>query len=187
MPQTLQAQSNETPDTTQPLTQAVTGNSNTGHSSTTAFVTIGSEESSSQMKTCRWFNYSPMQAANVVISFNWSLSGSLTLTAAAPDTTVANASFRVEYSLNGGVSWTTALTRSYTQTTNGTQPIGDSGSVSLPIGSSGNTGVIQIRDRIRADASSTTDPTVSASANITASIDSIQLSVDPLGQVIIIM
>lgn len=186
MPYILQAQSNETPDSTQPLTSAVTGNSGTGHSNTTSSVTIGSEESDAQTKTCRWLNYSPMQAEKVVLNFNWSLSGSLTLTGAAPDSTVGNASFRVEYSTDNGATWNTALSRSYTQTTNGTQPLSDGGSVNLVIGPSGNVGVIQIRDRIRADASSTLDPTVSASASITAEINTLNLEVSPLGHPIVI-
>ena len=184
MPSILQAGSNESPDSTQAFTSAVTGNNNTGHSNTTSSVTIGSEDSNSETKTCRWFNYSPMQAEYVKLNFNWSLSGSLNLTAAAPGTTVANASFSVQYSTDNGVTWSTALSRSYTQTTNGTQPLSDSGSVSLMIMNFGWVGPIQIRDRIRADAFSATDPTVSASASITAEVNTLQLDVAPLHPII---
>jgi hypothetical protein len=162
----------------------VTGNSNTGHSNTTSDVTIGAEQSASETRTCRWFNYSAMQAEYVKLDFNWSLSGSLNLTAAAPDSTVANGSFSVQYSTDNGASWSTAPLRSYTQTTNGTQPLSDSGSVSLMIMGKGWVGPIQIRDRIRAEAFSATDPTVSASASITAELNTLHLDVAPLYPII---
>lgn len=87
---------------------------------------------------------------------------------------MANASFSVEYSVNNGASWVTALTRSFTRNTSGTTPLSDSGSVSLDI-PAGSSGVVQVRDRIRADAFSAGDPTVSASAAITAEINTFQL------------
>lgn len=187
MPIIVQPQDNETPDSTQALTSAVTGNSDTGHSATTSSVSIGSEQSDSQTKTCRWFTLAGPFPRTINLTFNWSLGGAgLTLTAAAPGTTVANASFLVEYSTNGGASWSTALTRSFSRNTSGTTTISDSGSenVSLPaVGLS----QIQVRDRINADATSAGDPTVSATAEIIATIDTIQLSVEPLNPPIIVM
>jgi hypothetical protein len=187
MPVIVQPQDNETPDSTQALTSAVTGNSDTGHSATTSDVSIGSEESESEIRTCRWSAFAGQTPQKINLTFNWSISGSIVLVGAAPDSTVGNASFLVEYSTNGGSSWTTALTRSFTRTTSGTTTISDSGAVniSLPVVALSQ---IQVRDRISADATSTLDPTVSADASITATIDTIQLSVEPVSpQVIMIM
>ena len=178
MPITVTANNNESPDSTQAFTSAVTGNGNTGHSNTTSSVTIGSEDSNSQTKTCRWFNFVGPPVKEIKLKFNWSINGELVLTGAAPDSTVANAAFSVSYSIDGGSNWTTAVIRSFQRNVSGSTPFSDSGSetITLPLVALGQ---IQVRDRIRADAFSTLDPTVSASSTITASIDSIQLEVEP--------
>jgi hypothetical protein len=177
MPTIVQPQDNESPDSTQALTSAVAGNNNTSHGATTSDVSIGSEQSDSETRTCRWFTFVGFSPRTINLTFNWSISGSIVLTGAAPGTTVGNASFLVEYSTNGGSSWTTALSRPFSRNDNGTTPISDSGSVniSLPVAALSQ---IQVRDRIRADATSAADPTVSATASITAQIDTIQLSVE---------
>lgn len=182
----LQARNNETPDSTQPITSAVTGNSNTGHADTTSSVSIGSEEENEVSRTCRFFSLSSVAASKATLKFNWSLSGSLTLTAAAPGTTIADALFLVEYSVNNGASWSAALTKSFSSVTNGTVPLSDSGSVTLNIPAA-NTGLVQIRDRIKAHAASAGDPTVAASASITAQLNTLQLEVVPVLQPIVIM
>jgi hypothetical protein len=178
MPIIIQPGANESPDSTQALTTAVVGNNNTSHAATTSDVSIGSEQFGDETRTCRWFALAGGPARSINLTFNWSITGSITLTAAAPGTTVGNASFLVEYTVNGGSSWVTALTRSFTRDTSGTTSISDSGSenISLPVAALSQ---IQIRDRIRADATSAGDPTVSATASITATIDAIQLSVEP--------
>jgi hypothetical protein len=177
VPLTIQAQNNETPDSTQALTSAVTGNSNTGHSNTNSTVEVGPDESNSQTKTCRWFNFPGALVTKTKLQFSWSLSGSLTLTGALPGTTVAHGIFEVEYSINGGASWNSAVSRTFTQNVNGTQPLSDSGSVDIDIVTT-DPAQVQVRDRVRADASSAIDPTVSASASITAEIHTLQLEVD---------
>lgn len=173
----IQAQDNETPDSTQAGSEAVSGNSDTGHGATTSDEAIGSEESASETRACRWFTFAGQTPSAINLTFNWSISGSIELTGAAADTTVGNASFRVEYSADGGSNWTVALTRSFTRNTSGTTTISDSGSenVSLPVV---NLSQIQVRDRILASASSTGDPTVSATSSITATVDTLQLSVE---------
>jgi len=176
----VQATSNQTPDATQSFTSAVSGNTNTSHGSTNSSVTIGPEESNDLAKTCRWLSFPSVPANKVTLQFNWSISGSLTLTAAAPGSTAANALFKVDYSVDNGANWINVVTRSFHREVNGTTPISDGGSVSLQIPAP-NSNVVQVRDRIGVDASSTIDPTVAATADLTGSIDTIQLDVQPVG------
>jgi hypothetical protein len=178
MPLIVQAQNNETPDSTQSFTAAVNGNNNTSHGSTNSNVIIGAEDSADQSKTCRWFNFQNILPKSVRLKFNWSASGSVEIVAASPGSTQASASFVIQYSVDGGVNWITAASAGANRNSSGNTPFSDGGSVDIVI-SAPQTGQVQIRDRIFAGASSTLDPTVSATADVTASIDSIQLEVEP--------
>jgi len=176
----VQPTANQSADTGQPGTAAVTSPTNTGHSATTCSVSIGSEDSSSETKTCRWFTITGPSPRTITLQFSWVISGAgLTLTGALPGTTQANALWLVEYSTNGGSSWSTAVTRTFNRVTNGTTGISDSGSENVVIPTVAIT-EIQIRDRIRADATSAADPSVAASAEIIATISGIQLSIESL-------
>jgi hypothetical protein len=179
MPVTIQAGSNENPDSTQAGAEVVTSPTNTGHAATTSDESIGAEESASETRCCRWFAFAGPGASAIRLQFTWSISGSITLTGAAPDTTIGNASYRVEYSVDNGANWSTAITRSFSRNTSGTTSISDGATedISIPIAP---LALIQVRDRIRADASSTGDPSVSAVPTITATISGLQLSIDIL-------
>lgn len=177
---TLQAATHETPDSTQAGTGAVTGDTNTGHGNTLCTVTIGPEQNSAQSKSCRWFSYSSVPSAKTTLQFNWAISGSLTLTGAAPGTTTATAQFTVEYSTDGGAGWSSALSRSFSLDVSGTTPISDGGSVSLDIAAS-NPSLVQVRDKVRAQAQSSGDPAVSATSSLTGSVDTLQLAVTEMG------
>jgi hypothetical protein len=186
MPTIIQATSNENPDSTQAGAEVVTSPSLTGHAATTSDELVGAEESASETRCCRWFAFTGPGASAISLQFTWSISGSITLTGAAPDTTVGNASYRVEYTTDGGSNWSTAITRSFTRNTSGTTTISDGATenITLPTVSLNQ---IQVRDRIRADASSTGDPSVSAAPTITATISDIQLSVEPFSPNVIWM
>jgi hypothetical protein len=174
----VQPTDNESADSGQAGTAAVSSPTDTGHGATTCSVSIGAEDSDSETKSARWFTFAPMSPRAIALQFSWSISGAgLTLTGALPGTTEANALFLVEYSTNGGSSWSTAVTRTFNRVTNGTTAISDSGSVNLVI-STVALSEIQVRDRIRADATSAADPSVAASAEILATISDIQLEVE---------
>lgn len=187
MPSIAQPTDNESADSTQAGTVAVTGNTDTSHGATTCAVSIGAEESNVERKSCRWFTFTGPGPRTISLQFTWSISGAgLTLTGALPGTTQANALFKVEYTVDGGSNWSTALSRSFSRDVNGNTAISDSGSenVTLPVAA---LSLIAVRDRIEADATSAADPTVSASAEIIATISSIQLSIEPQPQQVILM
>jgi hypothetical protein len=174
----IQATNNQTPDATQGGS-AVTGNNNTSHGATNSNCVAGSEDSCGVSKTCRWLSFPARPVSKITVQFSWSITGTLTLTGAAPGTTTADALYRVQYSVDGGSNWTTVLTRSFSRTVSGSTPISDSGSVSQNIVGL-NSGLVQLRDLIQVSASSVGDPTVSESADLTATISGIQLDITPV-------
>lgn len=175
----FQAGSNETPDTSGLGGTAVTGNSATGHSNTTSSISINAEESETVSKTCRWHNYGDHPTVARQLQFSWALSGSITIVGALPDSTSASVSFLVQYTVDGGSNWLEALSRTYSLTASGTTSPSDSGSIDLDIGA-GNTDLVEVRSRTRATGTSTLDPSVSADAEITASISDLQIEAEQL-------
>lgn len=155
---TLNPTSNTTPDAGQGGI-AVTGNSNTGHGSTTASqAALGT-----QTKSCIWTTFPSFggQIVSITLKFDWSEDGSVIV-----GTGSASNSFRVQYSVNGGGAWNTVF---------------DHGDVVSPTTSSSQVSItlpqditqIQVRDRLQATA--TAD--ASDSASITASISNIRVEV----------
>src|SRR5262245_15563129 len=80
-------------------TSAVTGDSNTGHSSTTSSVS----SSATQTKTCRWHTFQSVagQITAISLKYSWAHSGSFSLASSSGDGTAA-ISVAIEYSVNGG-------------------------------------------------------------------------------------
>lgn len=164
---TINPTSNQTPDPGQGGL-AVSGNTNTGHGSTTASGTL---LPSSQTKTCVWAGFSAVsgQIISARLKFDWSEDGF------ANSEEDSSNQFQVEYSVNGGSSWLTALVH-----VNVVAPSGGSADVaiSLPL----DTTQFQVRDRLFAQGSET------AVANVTASISSIQLEITTFeGRPIVLM
>lgn len=153
---TYNATSNTTPDPGQGGL-AVTGASNTGHSSTTASCVDGA----TQRKSCKWtaFPSTGGQPISVTLKFDHTSSGSLVGAGAT------NA-FGVDYSLNGGTNWTAAVFReNYTASQGPT-----TASVALPV--SQDLTQVQVRDLL-----DTSTLTLGESASATATISNIKIEV----------
>lgn len=156
MPTTnAQATGNQSADSTQPGTTAVTGNTNTGHASTTCFGTNGG----GQQKSCRWHTFSPTSIpgtkVSVKLKFDWSQNGN-------PSTGDVN--FQVQYTVNGGSNWNTVFSHSgFIGSSSGSE------SVTLSVGQ--DISQIQVRDLLEVFSS----PEDSSSMN--ATISSIQVEV----------
>jgi hypothetical protein len=116
---------------------AVTTPSVTGHSSTTASVigSIGLQE-----KTCKWtgFPSTAGQIQSITLKFDHTSSGTL----AGPS---RSNTFVVQYSLNGGSNWTTAVQRVDFTSSQGPTTF----SVSLPL--TQDLTQVQLRDSLLAD------------------------------------
>jgi hypothetical protein len=94
---------NETPDSSQIVGDvAVTGASNTGHASTTASAILGALED----KTCRWSGFAATPGGNLTATLKVTHTSSGSLAGPTP-----NNRFTLEYTLNGGGAWTTAVDR----------------------------------------------------------------------------
>src|SRR5262245_8677178 len=102
---TLQPTSNVTPDPGQGGL-AVTGNTNTGHASTTASVA----GAGSQTKTCKWtaIPAGAGQIQSVTLKVDWTQNGSTT-----DGFAVTTNQFLIEYSLNGGGAWNSLHTANF--------------------------------------------------------------------------
>lgn len=188
---TVNPTANQTPDAGQGGS-AVTGASNTGHSSTTS--NASSEEF--QSKTCRWsaFQSVPGAITKIVLKFNWSASAFVQATAPnINDVGIAQGTFTIAYSVNGGSSWTQVV--NLIASANAVGPDGDDSdsfdasnteSINLPVVALDQ---IQVRDNIQA--STDIDNGGTASASVTGTVGNttgIQLEVTTQsGQVIVLM
>jgi hypothetical protein len=148
-----QPTSNSTPDAGQGG-GAVTGNTNTGHSTTTCTGNNGA----SQTKSCVWTTFSPSSVSGTItlmqLKFSWSQSASLSL---------GNSQFRVQYSIDGGSNWNNVFDHQGFES--------GSGSETVILSNSQNISQVRVRDRIIAE-SITDDTTI-----VQATISSIQLEV----------
>jgi len=128
---TVQPSNNQSPDATLGGL-AVTTPTNTGHASTTASC---SGASGVQTKSCRWFGLSNIggQRSSVTLKFDHTTSGALTGAGASN-------SYQVDYSLNGGGSWTTALLRQDFTSSQGPT----TASIALPVAQ--DVSLVQVRD-----------------------------------------
>jgi hypothetical protein len=163
----------ESPDTTQPPgTSPVTGASATGHASTTS----QAQDGGSEQKTCRWFDLSsapgypgPSNRTSTTLRITHSSSGSL-LNLGASNL------FRIEYSLDGGSNWLTAVQR-----LNFTSPEGPQ-TVTINLLNNQSISLVQIRDLVSA---SSIDP--GDSATCVGTVSDIQIEVVSVDRVIMMM
>lgn len=136
---------------------AMTSPSVTGHASSTATGTGGNSET----KSCRWFGFVAPSGQITAITLKIDHTSSGTLTGPTPGN-----EFALEYSLNNGSSWTTAVSRSNFTASQGPTTF------SVALAASQNISQVQVRDHVRG---SVADPSDIATA--TATIANIKLEV----------
>lgn len=181
----LQPTSNTTPD--QGGTTAVTGNTNTGHGSTSCGASATGAagfnvDSDAESKSCRWssFQSAPSGVINSLrLQFSWEVSGAVDASPALDGGSAqADASFTVEYSLNGGSSWTVAVNQSLS-VSDGSDNLSQSGSENISLSVGQNIAQVQVRSFISASGSATggLDNESTALSSVTAAVTGIQLEV----------
>lgn len=164
----VQPNVNTTPDLDQGASSAVTGISNTGHGATAS---SAGGEGDTEIKTAKWSSFSPVggQKSSIVLKIDHTSSGALS-------GVTANNSFTLEYSLNGGSSWATAVSRSNFTALQGPTTF----SIALP--NTQDISQVQVRDKIQAS----TDA-IGHTATATVTIANIKLEVTTSGQQVIVM
>ena len=137
---------------------AVTGNSNTGHSSTTSTASGGTN---TQTKSCRWTTFPavPGGATAVTLKVDYTRNG--TLSDGGLNT---SNQLLIEYSINGGSSWSTLL--DHQQVTSSS-----SGTASQALSSTQDLTQVMVRDFL------TATKTGATSATLVATISAVRLEV----------
>lgn len=161
---TRTASSNTTPDAGQGG-NAVTGNDNNGHGSTT----VSQVANGTNTKSCIWENFGadiPGGRKSVTLKFDYSEDGVVI--------DISN-SFRVQVSVDNGSNYSSAL-----QHNNVVAP--NSASVSLALNNAADISQIKVRDRLQA--TSTSDV---GGASLTASISNIRIEIDPAEAQLVVM
>lgn len=153
---TLNPTSNQTPDPGQGG-NAVTGNINTGHGSTTAVDTT---------KTCIWTGFPAAvgQVKTVTLKADWTQDGSI------PD---GNNSFKIQYSLNAGSSWNNLL-----NSTDIISPL--SGSSQTSLSTAQDLTLVRVRDSLIATP-------IGLAASVTGSVSNIRIEVDTIAPFVVVM
>lgn len=162
---TLQATANQSPDATLGGA-AVTTPSNTGHASTTASA-IGA---ATELKTCRWHTFPAFTSVASSVTLKITHTSSGTLSGAGVN------AFDLEYTLNGGGVWNTAVSRLNFTAAQGPTVF----SVALPL--TQDLTQVQVRDALEASGADPGD-----AATSTATIASIQIEVVTQDQMIVMM
>jgi hypothetical protein len=154
---TINPTANETPDATLGG-GAVSGATNTGHTSTLTPASGGS----SSRKSARWFSFVPIAGTISAITLKIDHTSSGALSGPTPTN-----QFTLEYSTNGGGAWNPAASR--------TNFVGAQGPTTFSVGLAISQNVAQVQVRVLYDAG-TTD--IGDSASITATIANIKLEVN---------
>ncbi len=179
---TLNPTVNTTPD--QASTLAVSGISNNGHTFTlTATSAFDSEDQppqdNSDSRSARWSGFAagPGSLISLKLKFNWSITGNVAVVQHVSGTGLADILFKIEYSVNGGSSWTTFVSKSRAVGTNNSDSINESGSEIVELSLVQNTTLVQVRVRMDANASASAPAfegaDVTSSANLTTTISGI--------------
>ncbi|HEU0175224.1 MAG TPA: hypothetical protein VFV58_13265 [Blastocatellia bacterium] len=185
---TVQPASNQSPDPGQGGL-AVTGAANTGHAQTHCGVTEPTGGVLLQKKTCIWTAFGavtgPIRAIH--LKADWSIpaqavSASSTVVG---DSALAFSQFLLEYSVNGGSSWTTATDQQRTVTASDGSSSSDnsltgaSGSIDISIPATTPIASIRLRDSLNTEADNIEDVGGDsfASAGIDAVVSNIRLEV----------
>jgi hypothetical protein len=153
---TVNPTANSTPDVGQGGI-SVTGNSNTGHDST-----VTATANALVTKSCIWTGFPSVGGvASARLKFDWTEAGTVN-----EGTGFATNEFRIQYSLNGGGVWNTAILHNDVIAPN-------SGSFDLLLNLPQDISQVQVRDRMQAEASAD----ISDSANITTTVSNIRIEV----------
>lgn len=187
---TRQPTSNQTPDATLGG-QAVSGISNTGHTSTLTqssavasppppFVVVSDSDS----RSARWFAVQSVagQKISVRLQFSWNVSGNTSGDdGGGGGAASSSSSFSLDYSLNGGGSWITHVSDSASTTLPGGSgdSFSNSGSADITLLNSQDTSLIQVRIFYQTGASATGGEILAANAqsDVTGSVSGIQVQV----------
>jgi hypothetical protein len=182
---TRQPTANTTPN--QGGTLAVTGISNTGHSSTVAAASaiassgFGSD-SDSQSKSARWSVFQSVIGLiqEIRLKLEWNASGEASANDGG-DGGIAGAScgFSIEYTLNGGSSWIPIVSDSAVAGGAGSDSFTNNNSANILLSVGQNISQIQVRDLMEALADATGGEFVGASADaeVAVTISSIRLEI----------
>ncbi len=180
---------NQTPDSGQGGTLAVTGISNTGHGSTPTGAGVtpppNSNQSESQARSAKWSSFqSGGPFVSLTLKFDWTANGNVQADTVFASSASANITFVIQYSIDGGASWITKVTKSRSvfvgsNGSNSDSINNESGSEEVVLSASQNISQVQVRDRMDANASASTTNNIetqaSASASITTTISNIRL------------
>src|SRR5215470_14458475 len=101
-------------------TQGITDISNTGHGSEgvdASAMDIQADQSQNvtQTKSAKWFSFQGGPSVGIIglkLKFNWTASGNVDAPVSVSGSASARIDFNVDYSIDGGVSWTNAASRS---------------------------------------------------------------------------
>jgi RHS repeat-associated protein len=191
---TLYPSANQSPDPGQVGTLAVTDISNAGHGSTltgvSAFdIQTQPAKNNTQQRSARWssFQTGPAGVVSLKLKFDWTTSGNVNASVEVGGSAYARIDSGISYSLDGGSSWTNALSRfrQVSQSGEGIQGdgISEGGSVEVILSPSQNISLVQVRDFMKANAAANAPGQVSGAiaesgAGITTSVSNIRLEVD---------
>jgi hypothetical protein len=146
-------------------TLAVSSPSTTGHGSTNV---EACGEGFSQAATCRWHTFQTPpsgQVVSITLKLNWSADGTSGV--------FSSNGFFLEYTINGGASWSDIFSQLFV-----TSPIGASPSISIPA----NTPISQIQVRDSLSALGGTFEGFPDCADLQASVSDIRLEVETIDQ-----
>jgi hypothetical protein len=179
---TFNPQSNQTPDATLGGS-AVSGITNTGHGSTSTNASANNGGFQNSVKSARWFGFQNQtggQRLGTRLKLSWNANGS----ANASDDGVGgsgdgSSDFLIEYSTNGGSSWTTIVSDSASATSPGNGSDSFSNSNSADIALSVNQDLSQVQVRVRYDATASADVGSGnhGDGSVTATISNIRIEV----------
>ena len=173
-------------------TQGITNISNTGHGSegvdaSAMDIQADLSQNVTQTKSAKWFSFQGGPSVGIIglkLKFNWTGSGNVDALVSVSGSASARIDFNVDYSIDGGVSWTNAASRSklVNQSGQGSKTDGinsDGGSVEIVLSPSQNISLVQVRDSMQANAAANAPNAVGAytesDASISASVSSIRL------------
>jgi RHS repeat-associated protein len=186
---------NQTPDPGQSGSLAVSGILNNGHGSTSVDasamdIQTDPSQNITQRKSARWSSFQGGPSVGIIglkLKFDWTASGNVDAFVNVSNSASARIDFDVDYSLDGGLSWMNALSRSRLASQSGqgskTDSINsDGGSVEIVLSPSQNISLVQVRDSMRANATANASNSLHAyaesNATISTSVSSIRLEVE---------
>lgn len=193
---TLNPTANTTPDPGQGGL-AVTGNINTGHSSTNVSFSRTTSGNTTQNKTCVWQTFAVIsgQITAINLRFDWAIAGGSVNASSTivGDSATALIQFLAEYSINAGGAWTVAVNQgtsvSASNGSSDSNTLATSGSVNVSIAPTTPLSQIRVRDLIngQADVLEDVDGSASATLAINVTVSNIRLEVVTAEQTRVIM